>query len=210
MVFCKVANQKFYPFSLPDLPYGKDDLLPHFTSENFEYHHGKHHNAYVVNLNNLLENNAQLHGKSLEEIIDISSKDSSMVAIFNNAAQIWNHTFYWHSMKPNGGGMPSAKLLALIERDFGSFPNFVAEFKQAGVSQFGSGWVWLVLDNGKLRVVKTSNAETPITKAMIPLITCDVWEHAYYIDFRNRRPDYLSVFLESLVNWDFVSIQDRG
>lgn len=204
MVFSKVANQESYPFSLPDLPYQKSDLAPHFSVENFDYHHGKHHNAYVVNLNNLLENNRDLHGKSLEEIIHISSKDPSMTAIFNNAAQIWNHTFYWHSMKPNGGGAPSGGLLRKIEEDFGSFENFASEFKQAGASQFGSGWVWLVLDAGRLKVVKTSNADTPITKSMTPVITCDVWEHAYYIDFRNRRPDYLALFLQSLVNWDFA------
>jgi Fe-Mn family superoxide dismutase len=204
MIYSKIANQTSAPFVLPELPYGKDAMLPHFTPENFDYHHGKHHNAYVVNLNNLLQGHA-LSSKSLEEVIEVSSKEVSMGGIFNNAAQVWNHTFYWHSMKPQGGGKPSGKLLAQIEKDFGSFEKFTEEFKQAGATQFGSGWAWLVLDAGKLKVTKTANAATPITSDQHPILTCDVWEHAYYIDFRNRRPDYLAVFIEHLVNWDFAS-----
>ena len=203
MTFSPEANQSGPAFILPNLPYAKEALLPHLTPETMDYHHGKHHNTYVVNLNNLLENHA-LKGKSLEEIILASSGKADMAGIFNNAAQIWNHTFYWHSMKPNGGGNPSEKLLSKIQADFGSFDEFITQFKQAGATQFGSGWAWLVNDNGKLKVIKTANALTPITDGLKPLMTCDVWEHAYYIDFRNKRPDYIAVFLEHLVNWEFA------
>lgn len=205
MTFSPISDQKTYPFSLPALPYNKDVFIPHLTAENFEFHHEKHHNAYVVNLNNILEHKSDLHNKTLEQIIEISSKDTSMSGIFNNAAQIWNHTFYWHSMKPLGGGKPSGKLLDKIVSDFGSFEKFAEDFKSAGLGQFGSGWVWLVLDQGQLKIIKTSNAETPITKGMHPILTCDVWEHAYYINFRNRRADYLAIFLSHLANWDFAS-----
>lgn len=203
MSFSHFADQLNYPFILPELPYEKNALLPHITPETLDFHHGKHHNTYVVNLNKLLENH-ELKNKTLEEIIMISSKNPEMSGIFNNAAQIWNHSFYWHSMKPNGGGRPNPKLLAKIESDFGSFEQFITEFKNAGATQFGSGWAWLVLDNNKLKIVKTANAAVPFTDGLKPLMTCDVWEHAYYIDFRNRRPDYITSFLESLINWDFV------
>lgn len=204
MTYCNISNQTTQPFLLPELPYSKDSLLPYLSEENFDYHHGKHHNAYVVNLNKLLEGNDSLQAKSLEEIIEISSKDNSLNSIFNNAAQVWNHTFYWNSMKPKGGGQPQGTLAKQIEKDFGSYDKFAEEFKQAGGAQFGSGWVWLVLESDKLKVVKTANASTPITSGQHPIVTCDVWEHAYYIDFRNKRPDYLAVFLEHLVNWDFA------
>lgn len=203
MIFSSEANQSGPKFELPNLPYAKNALAPHLTEETMEYHHGKHHNAYVVNLNNLLEDH-NLKGKNLEEIIIASAEKEDMAGIFNNAAQVWNHTFYWHSMKPKGGGKPSGKLMSKIEEDFGSYEEFTNQFKQAGATQFGSGWVWLVLDKDKLKIVKTSNAGVPFTKGLKPLMTCDVWEHAYYIDFRNKRPDYLSVFLEHLVNWDFA------
>lgn len=204
MSFSKEANQGSYPFSLPDLPYNKSDLQPYYSAETLDYHHGLHHKAYVDNLNNLLSSNSNLHGKSLEEIIKISSTDSSMASIFNNAAQIWNHSFFWHSMVKNGGGKPSGKLLQKIEEDFGSFEKFSEEFKAAGLGQFGSGWVFFVLDSGKLKIVKTANAALPITMGQVPIITSDVWEHAYYIDYRNRRAEYLSVFLSNLVNWGFA------
>lgn len=204
MTYCNRSNQISYPFVLPELPYSKEAFLPHLSAENFDYHYGKHHNAYVVNLNKLLEDNTELKGKSLEEIIEISAKDSSLSGVFNNAAQIWNHTFYWNSIKPQGGGKPGGELAKQIEKDFGGFEKFVEEFKQAGATQFGSGWAWLVLEAGKLKVVKTANAGTPITAGQHPILTCDVWEHAYYIDYRNRRPDYLGIFLEHLVNWDFA------
>lgn len=196
MIYCNHSNQTSYPFILPELPYGKDSFVPNFSSETFDYHHGKHHQAYVTNLNNLLQNEVDWQKKTLEEIIISSSTDSSKIAIFNNAAQIWNHSFFWYSVKPLGGGKPIGKMLEMINKDFGSYENFVTEFKQAAVSQFGSGWAWLVLNEGKLQILKTANAETPITKNIKPLLVCDVWEHAYYIDYRNKRPDYISVFID--------------
>ena len=186
-------------FTLPALPYAKDALAPHITAETLEFHHGKHHNAYVTNLNKLLEGKPEA-SKSLEEIIM-----SSDGGVFNNAAQIWNHTFYWHSMKPNGGGQPTGDLLAAINRDFGSFDKLKEEFTAAATTQFGSGWAWLVLDNGKLAVTKTGNADLPMKHGQKALLTIDVWEHAYYIDFRNARPKYIDTYLDSLVNWDFVA-----
>lgn len=184
--------------TLPELPYAQDALEPHITAKTLSFHHGKHHNAYVVNLNKLIEG-TDMAKLSLEEIIKKSDG-----GIFNNAAQVWNHTFYWHSMKPNGGGLPKGALAKKIDEDFGSFDKFKEEFANAGATQFGSGWAWLVLENGKLKVTKTPNAETPITKNQTPLLTMDVWEHAYYIDYQNRRPDYIQTFLGSLVNWDFA------
>lgn len=185
-------------FTLPELPYAKDALAPHLTAETLEFHHGKHHNAYVVNLNKLLEGKPEAE-KSLEEIIL-----SSDGGVFNNAAQIWNHTFYWKSMKPNGGGEPTGDLKAAIDRDFGSFAKFKEEFTAAATTQFGSGWAWLVLENGKLKVTKTGNADLPMKHGQKAILTCDVWEHAYYIDYRNLRPKYVETFLTSLVNWDFA------
>jgi Fe-Mn family superoxide dismutase len=187
------------PFTLPELPYSKDALAPHITAETLEFHHGKHHNAYVVNLNKLLEGKPEAE-KSLEDIIM-----SSEAGVFNNAAQIWNHTFYWHSMKPNGGGQPTGDLLAAITRDFGSFDKFKEEFTAAATTQFGSGWAWLVSEGGKLKVTKTSNADLPMKHGQKALLTLDVWEHAYYIDFRNLRPKYIETFFSSLVNWDFAA-----
>ena len=192
------------PFELPTLPYGKNALAPHISENTINYHYGKHHQAYVTNLNNLISG-TDLADKSLEEIIKISANDKTKVGIFNNSAQVWNHTFYWHSMKPNGGGKPTGEVLKHIESDFGSYENFVTEFKNAGATQFGSGWAWLVLDSGKLKVVKTGNAETPLTTSAKPLMTMDVWEHAYYLDFQNARPTYIDTFLNHLVNWDFVN-----
>lgn len=189
--------------NLPNLPYDKKDLEPFISKNTLDFHHGKHHQTYVTNLNNLITD-TDLANKSLEEIIDISRKNNQ-AGIFNNAAQIWNHTFYWHSMKKNGGGKPTGKLLTKIEEDFGSFDKFVEEFKIAGATQFGSGWAWLVLDeNSKLQVIKTPNAETPLGTHLKPLITMDVWEHAYYLDFQNARPKYIETFLNNLVNWDFA------
>lgn len=204
MTFSKEANQKTYPFSLPSLPYADDSFGELLSKEAFDFHHKKHHNAYVVNLNKLLEGKSELHNKSLEEIIAISSKDAAMAGIFNNAAQIWNHSFFWHSMQNNGSSAPTGQLLEMITRDFGSLDSFKAEFKKIGTGQFGSGWVWLVLDNNSLKIIGSSNAHTPLTTEQKPLMTCDVWEHAYYIDYRNRRPDYLSCFIEDLANWQFA------
>ncbi len=204
MTYCKHSNQSNHPFVLPELPFAKDSFAPHFSGETFDYHHGKHHQAYVTNLNNLLQNNANLASKNLEEIIAISASDASLTAVFNNAAQVWNHSFFWHSIKPNGGGKPSEKLLTQISKDFGSFETFISEFKQAAVTQFGSGWAWLVWHEQRLKIVKTANADTPIVKDMHPLLACDVWEHAYYIDYRNRRPDYVTTYIEHMINWEFA------
>ncbi|WP_300545466.1 superoxide dismutase [Maricaulis sp.] len=192
-------------FTLPDLPYAKDALAPHISSETLEFHHGKHHAAYVKNLNGLVEG-TELAPKSLEDVIRETAGKPEQQGIFNNAAQIWNHTFYWQSMRPNGGGQPTGQLAEMIDRDFGSVDAFKDAFAKAGATQFGSGWAWLVLKDGKLEVRKTLNAETPLTEAGItPLLTMDVWEHAYYLDFQNRRPDYISAFLEHLVNWEFAA-----
>ncbi|MBL8608745.1 MAG: superoxide dismutase [Myxococcales bacterium] len=185
-------------FTLPPLPYAKDALAPHISAETLEFHHGKHHNAYVTNLNKLLEGKPEAE-KSLEDIIM-----SSDGGVFNNAAQIWNHTFYWSSMKPNGGGQPTGDLLAAINRDFGSFDKLKEELTAAATTQFGSGWAWLVLDKGKLAVTKTGNADLPMKHGQRALLTIDVWEHAYYIDFRNLRPKYIETFLNHLANWDFA------
>lgn len=191
-------------FELPNLPYAKDALEPHISQNTINYHYGKHHQAYVTKLNELVAG-TDLESKSLEEIIKITDNDSSKAGIFNNAAQVWNHTFYWNSMSPNGGGKPQGKVLAKIEEDFGSYENFATEFKNAGATQFGSGWAWLVLEDNKLKITKTPNAKTPLTSNAKPLLTMDVWEHAYYLDYQNARPSYMDTFLEKLVNWDFVA-----
>ncbi|MCB0391525.1 MAG: superoxide dismutase [Bdellovibrionales bacterium] len=186
-------------FTLPDLPYSNDALAPHISPETIEYHYGKHHNAYVTKLNALTEG-TDLQSKSLEELIKTQSG-----GIFNNAAQVWNHTFYWNCLKPNGGGEPTGPLADAIKNTFGSFDDFKKQFSEAAATQFGSGWAWLVKDaQGRLEILKTSNAENPMTEGKTPLLTCDVWEHAYYIDYRNARPNYVEAFWK-LVNWDFVS-----
>lgn len=190
-------------FELPPLPYAPTALEPIISARTFEFHHGKHHAAYVTNLNNLLKD-SPLASASLEEVIHDSHK-SGNAGVFNNSAQVWNHTFFWSSMKAGGGGAPTGAIAAKIDAAFGSYDKFRDEFKQAGVTQFGSGWAWLVLDNGALKVTKTANADTPLVHGQIPLLTADVWEHAYYLDFQNRRPDFLTAFLDSLVNWDFVN-----
>ena len=192
-------------FSLPDLPYGRGDLAPHISEETLNYHHGKHHQAYVDNLNKMIEG-TDLEGKSLEEIIKAAAADKSKAGLFNNAAQVWNHTFYWHSMKPNGGGKPTGKIADKIESDLGGYDQFVKDFKAAGGGQFGSGWAWLVLKDGKLAITKTPNAETPVTEAGVtPILTMDVWEHAYYLDYQNSRPNYMDAFINNLINWDFAN-----
>jgi len=186
-------------FSLPPLPYDKNALAPHISAETLEYHHGKHHQAYVTNLNKLLEGKPEA-GKSLEDVI-LSSEGP----VFNNAAQIWNHTFYWHSIKPHGGGQPTGDLADAIKRDFGSLEKFAEEFTNAATTQFGSGWAWLAMTRDKkLVVTKTGNADLPMKHGQKALLTIDVWEHAYYIDYRNARPKYVETFLKSLANWDFA------
>ncbi len=192
-------------FELPALPYEKNALEPHMSANTFEFHHGKHHNTYIVNLNGMLDG-SDLADASLEDIIKATAGDPAKAGMFNNAAQVWNHTFFWNSMKPNGGGAPTGELAAKIDSDLGGFDAFKDAFKAAGATQFGSGWAWLVVgDGGKLEVVKTPNAETPLTQGKTPLLTCDVWEHAYYLDYQNRRPDFLAAFLDNLANWDFAA-----
>jgi Fe-Mn family superoxide dismutase len=189
---------------LPELPYSLDALEPHISRSTLEFHHGKHHAAYVTNLNNLIAG-TDLEAKSLEDTISAVAGDAAKAGVFNNAAQVWNHSFYWQCMKPGGGGAPSGALAAKIDADFGSFDAFKEQFKTAGATQFGSGWAWLVLDNGTLKVTKTPNADLPLAHGQMALLTMDVWEHAYYLDYQNRRPDYMTTFLDQLVNWDFVA-----
>jgi len=191
-------------FEHPSLPYAGNALEPHISARTLEFHHGKHHATYVTNLNNFTKD-SDLADKSLEDVINAVAGDAAKAGIFNNAAQVWNHTFYWHSMKPNGGGKPSGDLAAKIDADLGGYDKFVEQFKAAATTQFGSGWAWLVLDGGKLKVTKTANADTPVAHGQTALLTIDVWEHAYYLDFQNRRPDYIGTFLESLANWDFAA-----
>jgi Fe-Mn family superoxide dismutase len=186
-------------FTLPALPWSKDALAPHISAETIDFHYGKHHQAYVTNLNKLLEGKPEA-SKGLEEIILASDG-----GVFNNAAQIWNHTFYWNSMKPQGGGKPTGRLLELVNRDFGSADNLLQQLGEAAKTQFGSGWAWLVDEGGKLKVTKTANADLPMKHNQRALLTCDVWEHAYYIDYRNARPNYVDAFLKNLVNWDFAA-----
>ena len=193
-------------FELPSLPYANDALAPYMSAETLDFHHGKHHQTYVTNLNNLLKDN-ELQGDSLEDIVVKSSKDTSMAGIFNNAGQHWNHILFCQCMKPNGGGSIPSELEARLNSDFGSVDQFKEAFIQAGTTQFGSGWAWLAIDNGKLVVTKSANASNPLVNGMKPILGCDVWEHSYYIDYRNKRPDYLKAFLDSLVNWEFVSSQ---
>ena len=193
-------------FELPSLPYANDALAPYMSSETLDFHHGKHHQTYVTNLNNLLKDH-ELQSSSLEDIIVKASKDASMAGIFNNAGQHWNHILFWQCMKPNGGGSIPSELEGRLNSDFGSVEQFKEAFIQAGTTQFGSGWAWLAIDNGKLVVTKSPNASNPLVDGMKPILGCDVWEHSYYIDYRNKRPDYLKAFLDSLVNWEFVASQ---
>ncbi|MEH1830147.1 MAG: superoxide dismutase [Nostoc sp.] len=192
-------------FTLPALPYELNALEPFgISGETLEYHYGKHHKAYVDNLNKLVEG-TELANKSLEEVIQISFKDSSKAGIFNNSAQVWNHTFFWNSLKPGGGGAPTGELAAKIDQDFGSFDKFKEEFSNAAATQFGSGWSWLIDDGGTLKVIKTPNAENPLAHGKKALLTLDVWEHAYYIDYRNARPAFIKNFLDKVANWDFAA-----
>jgi Fe-Mn family superoxide dismutase len=186
-------------FKLPELPYAKDALAPHISSETLDYHHGKHHATYVAKLNEAVEKDASLAGKSLEDIVR-----SSKGPLFNNAAQHWNHSFYWQSLKPDGGGEPSGKLADAINQSFGSFSAFKEKFSAVAAGHFASGWAWLVKDGSQLAIVDTHDAATPITEGKTPLITCDVWEHAYYIDHRNARPKYIEAWW-NIVNWEFAA-----
>jgi Fe-Mn family superoxide dismutase len=188
-------------FKLPDLPYADDALAPYVSAHTISYHYGKHHQAYVDNLNKLIDG-TELVSKSLEDIMFATAQDASRKGIFNNAAQVWNHSFYWQSMKPGGGGKPTEALFEKITETFGSYDLFKEAFKAAALTQFGSGWAWLVVKDGVLEIVKTANADNPLMEGYTPLITCDVWEHAYYLDYQNRRPNYVDDFLGHLVNWD--------
>lgn len=191
------------PHVLPPLPYPMDALEPSISANTLSFHHGKHHQTYVTNLNNLIKD-TDLESLSLEEIIKKTAKNPDQVGIFNNAAQVWNHTFFWNCMQAEGGGKPTGRLLDMITESFNSYEEFYNAFKQAALTQFGSGWAWLVLDQGKLKITKTGNADLPMAHRMTALLTCDVWEHAYYLDYQNRRADFVDAFLTKLVNWSFV------
>lgn len=194
-------------FSLPELPYAKDALEPYMSAETFSYHYDKHHAAYINKLNDGIIG-TEYENMSLEEIILATAKkkdgDNKAQGIFNNAAQTWNHTFFWHSMTPNGGGKPSGKIAEMINSSFGSYDEFAKKFKDKATSQFGSGWAWLVVDGGKLDVINTANADLPMAHGKKAVLTIDVWEHAYYLDYQNRRPDFVDAYLEHLVNWGFA------
>ncbi len=193
-------------YELPALPYAYTALEPYISARTLEFHHDKHHAAYVTNYNTLVKDSS-MDSMSIDDVIKATFAQSSQAGIFNNAAQAWNHSFYWNCMKPSGGGSPTGALADQINSDFGSFEDFKTAFKQAGATQFGSGWAWLVLDNGTLKVTKTLNAENPMVHGQTPLLTMDVWEHAYYLDFQNKRPDYMDAFINHLINWDFVAQQ---
>jgi len=190
-------------FELPKLDYSNNGLAPIMSEETLDLHHGKHHQTYITNLNNFIKD-TDMSSMSLEDIILKSSKDKSKTGIFNNASQHWNHNLFWKCMKPNGGGLMPPRLERKIIEDFGSIDHFKKEFIQAGITQFGSGWCWLSLKNGKLIVSKTANAANPLIDDMKPILGCDVWEHSYYIDYKNKRPDYLNNFFDKLINWEFV------
>jgi len=193
-------------FELPALPYSVSALAAKgMCQETLELHHGKHHQAYVTALNGFVANNAALQGKSLDEIVKFANGKADLAGVFNNAGQHWNHSFFWRCMKPHGGGKPSGTVAAAIDQSFGDLDRFKAQFKEAAVTQFGSGWAWLVAEKGQLKIVKTANADLPLVHGQKALLTCDVWEHAYYLDYQNRRPDFVQAFLDHLVNWEFVA-----
>jgi superoxide dismutase, Fe-Mn family len=189
--------------SLPPLPYAYDALAPHISQETLEFHHGKHHRAYVDNVNRLVKD-TKLAGLPLERLLEESSRDSSLRTLQNNAAQAWNHAFLWRSLRPAGGASPAGVLAERIRVDFGSHERLVERLALAATTQFGSGWAWLIVDRGALQVVQTGNADTPLLHGQVPLLTIDVWEHAYYIDYRNARPNYLDAFLDHLINWKLL------
>ena len=193
--------------ALPPLPYADNALEPVISAKTLGFHYGKHHKTYVDNLNKLVAG-TELADKSLEEVITATAGQADKVGIFNNAAQVWNHTFYWNSLSPKGGGEPPSSLKQKIEASFGDLDAFKKEFANAAVTQFGSGWAWLVKDGDSLKIIKTSNADLPLTKGLKPLLTIDVWEHAYYLDYQNRRPDYVSAVLDKLINWRFAADND--
>jgi len=191
---------------LPPLPFAQDALEPHISAQTLGFHYGKHHQGYVDNLNKLISG-TPMEGQPLEEIILTTAGAEEHIGIFNNAAQVWNHTFFWNSMKPGGGGKPAGRLLECIEKSFGDFDSFKKAFTEAALTQFGSGWAWLVQEGDALKIVKTANADTPLAHNQTALLTCDVWEHAYYLDYQNRRKDFVETFLAHLVNWEFAASQ---
>ena len=191
-------------FELPPLPFAKSALAPHMSEKTLEFHYGKHHRAYVDAANKLVEG-TPLDGKPLEEVIRLAAKDAALKPLFDAAAQIWNHTCFWNSLHPRGGGKPGGELAQAIAASFGSYEKFRDEFKSACVGQFGSGWGWLVIDGGKLKVLKTPNALNPMPQGLVTLLACDVWEHAYYLDYQNRRADFVDTFLDHLANWEFAA-----
>jgi len=192
------------PFSLPPLPFAEDALAPVISANTLSFHYGKHHKAYVDNLNKLVAG-TEYESMSLEQIVRATAGNADKAGIFNNAAQVWNHTFYWNSLRGNGGGTPSGDMKQRIESAFNGFDNFKKELANAAVTQFGSGWAWLVADGNALKIVKTPNAETPFVKGVRPLLTIDVWEHAYYLDYQNRRPDHVNAVIDKLLNWNFAA-----
>jgi superoxide dismutase, Fe-Mn family len=192
------------PFALPSLPFAENALEPHMSAQTLALHHGKHHAGYITKLNDLIAG-GPLADLSLEQIIAASEDDLARKDIFNNAAQAWNHAFFWNSLSADGASEPTGMLAAAIDKDFGGLPQFRDAFSKMAVGAFGSGWIWLVRDAGKLKIIKSSNAETPVGSHRIPLITLDVWEHAYYVDYENRRPEYVAAFLDTLINWEFAA-----
>ncbi len=198
-----LASDRAAPFRLPPLPYSPRALVPYISQATMNFHYGRHHDAYVSNLNRLVRGTG-FAGDSLEDIIRKTAGKKDEKALFNNAAQAWNHNFYWHSMKRGGGGRPSGRLLQMIDDSFGGWPNFKDAFSQSALTIFGSGWGWLVQEDSKLRIVQTRNAGTPLVDGLNPLLTIDVWEHAYYLDHKNMRKDYITVFMNHLVNWEFA------
>ncbi len=189
---------------LPPLPYAPDALAPVISAQTMSFHYGKHHKAYVDNLNKLVAGTEHAD-TPLEKLIAAVAGKADKAGMFNNAAQVWNHTFFWNSMKPGGGGAPTGAIAKAIDGAFGSYENFKKEFTNAAVTQFGSGWAWLVADKGAVKLVKTPNAETPLTQGVTPLLTIDVWEHAYYLDYQNRRPDFVAAVIDKLINWEFAN-----
>ncbi len=190
-------------FTLSPLPYADNALDPVISANTLGFHYGKHHKTYVDNLNNLVKG-TDLEGQSLEAIVQATAGKADKAGVFNNAAQVWNHTFFWNSLRPGGGGVPTGKIGDMVNASFGGFDNFKKEFAQTCVTQFGSGWGWLVADGATLKLVKTPNAETPLTKGQKPLLTIDVWEHAYYLDYQNRRADFVNALIDKLLNWQFA------
>ncbi len=191
-------------YSQPALPYAENALAPHISANTIGFHYGKHHATYIKKYNDAVAGTPH-DDQDIEDVIVAIANDPEKAGLFNNGAQAWNHSFYWNSLSPNGGGKPSGQIADKIDTDFGSYDAFKSELANAAATQFGSGWAWLALDNGTLKVVKTANAQTPLTSGMRPLLTIDVWEHAYYLDYQNRRPDYVAAVIDELLNWDFAS-----